>query len=104
MTDLAYKPTLTGDLVVLHPMDESDYDALAAALDDPEVARFTGSHGDIGEERAREWMPTRNDQTDRLDLRVQERACCGTRCSGTARWVDEIVMSVVATEWIPSRV
>lgn len=74
MTDFAHKPTLTGDLVVLRPLDEGDYEALAAAMDDPDVARLTGSHEEISEERAREWMRTRKDQTDRLDLAIVDRA------------------------------
>ncbi|MGW6198308.1 GNAT family N-acetyltransferase [Kribbella sp. NPDC055110] len=184
MTDFAYKPTLTGDLVTLRPLDEDDYDALKAAMDDPDVVRLTGSHGEIGEERAREWMRTRKDQTDRLDLAIVDRAsgvvvgeavlndwdpdnqCCNFRIligpAGQGRglgteatrltvgygieqlglhrislgvyafnpraqrvyekagfttegvlrdallwdgeWVDEVVMSVLAREWIPSEV
>ncbi|MEV0803322.1 GNAT family protein [Kribbella sp. NPDC050281] len=74
MTDFATKPTLTGELVVLRPLDEGDYEPMAAAMADPEVARLTGSHGEIGEERAREWMRTRKDQTDRLDLAIVDKA------------------------------
>ncbi|WP_406056855.1 GNAT family N-acetyltransferase [Kribbella sp. NBC_00889] len=74
MTDFATKPTLTGALVVLRPLDEGDYEPMAAAMADPEVARLTGSHGEIGEERAREWMRTRQDQTDRLDLAIVDKA------------------------------
>jgi RimJ/RimL family protein N-acetyltransferase len=74
VTDFAHKPTLTGDLVVLRPVDGADYEALAAAMDDPDVARLTGSHGEIGKERAREWYRTRKDQTDRLDLAIVDRA------------------------------
>ncbi|WP_327633817.1 GNAT family N-acetyltransferase [Kribbella sp. NBC_00482] len=74
MTDFAYKPTLAGDLVVLRQLDEGDYEALSAAMDDPDVARLTGSHGEIGEEQAREWMRTRKDQTDRLDLAIVDKA------------------------------
>jgi hypothetical protein len=36
MTDFADKPTLTGDLVVLRPVDEGDYEALAVAMADPQ--------------------------------------------------------------------
>ncbi len=184
MTDFAHKPTLTGDLVVLRQLDEGDYDALRAAMDDPDVARLTGSHREIGEEQAREWMRTRKDQTDRLDLAIVDKAsgavvgeavlndwdpdnqCCnfriligssgqgrglgteatrlivgygieqlglhrislgvyafnpraqrayekaGFKAEGVLRdalrwdgeWVDEIVMSVLASEWIPSEV
>jgi RimJ/RimL family protein N-acetyltransferase len=90
VTDFAHKPTLTGDLVILRPMDESDYDALAAAMDDPDVTRLTGSHGEIGEEQAREWMRTRKDQTDRLDLTVVDKA------SGV------VVGEAVLNQWDPA--
>ena len=89
MTDFAYKPTLTGDLVVLRPLDEGDYDALAAAMDDPDVVRLTGSHGEIGEEQAREWMRTRKDQTDRLDLAIVDKAA------------GVVVGEAVLNEWDP---
>ncbi|MFF0271186.1 GNAT family N-acetyltransferase [Kribbella sp. NPDC004536] len=89
MTDFAFKPTLTGDLVILRPLDEGDYDALAAAMDDPDVARLTGSHGEITEEVAREWMRTRKDQTDRLDLAIVDKA------SGL------VVGEAVLNEWDP---
>jgi hypothetical protein len=62
VTDFSYKPTVTGDLVVLRPLDEGDYDAIRAAIDDPDVTRLTGSHGDVDEQKAREWMRTRKDQ------------------------------------------
>ncbi|MGW6277537.1 GNAT family N-acetyltransferase [Kribbella sp. NPDC055071] len=87
MTDFAHKPTLTGDLVILRPVDEGDYDALARAMDDPEVTRLTGSHGEIGEEQARQWMRTRKDQTDRLDLVIVDQA------SG------EVVGEAVLNDW-----
>jgi len=74
VNDFAYKPTLTGELVILRPVDEGDYPALAAAMADPEVTRFTGSHEEIGEEKAREWYRTRKDQTDRLDLAIVDKA------------------------------
>lgn len=89
MTDFSHKPTLTGDLVILRPLDEGDYDALSAAMDDPDVARLTGSHGEIGEEQARQWMRTRKDQTDRLDLAIVDR--------GTGETVGEAVLN----EWDP---
>ncbi|WP_112240275.1 GNAT family N-acetyltransferase [Kribbella monticola] len=89
MTDFSVKPTLTGDLVVLRPLDEDDYDALRAATDDPEVGRLTGSHGEIAEERARQWMRTRKDQTDRLDLAIVDKA------------TGETVGEAVLNEWDP---
>lgn len=89
MTDFSVKPTLTGELVVLRGLDEGDYDALKAAMDDPEVGRFTGSHEEISEERARQWMRTRKDTTDRLDLAIVDKA------SG------ETVGEAVLNEWDP---
>jgi RimJ/RimL family protein N-acetyltransferase len=94
VSDFAYKPTLTGDLVVLRPVDEGDYEALSVAMDDPDVRRLTGSHGEIGEERAREWYRTRNDQTDRLDLAIVDKA------AGVV--VGEAVLNeAVLNEWDP---
>jgi RimJ/RimL family protein N-acetyltransferase len=89
VTDFAYKPTLTGDLVVLRPVDERDYEALAVAMDDPEVTRFTGSHGDLDEQFARDWYRTRKDQTDRLDLAIVDKA------SG------DVVGEAVLNKWDP---
>jgi len=74
VNDFSFKPTLTGELVVLRQVTEDDYPALALAMDDPDVARLTGSHGEIGEEKAREWYRTRQDQTDRLDLAIVDKA------------------------------
>jgi RimJ/RimL family protein N-acetyltransferase len=74
MTDFSFKPTLTGELVILRPMDERDYDALKAAMDDPEVIRFTGSHEEISDERARQWIRTRSEQPDRMDLAIVDKA------------------------------
>ena len=89
MTDFAYKPTLTGELVVLRPLDEGDYDALKVAMDDPDVARLTGSRGEIGEEEARKWCRTRKEQTDRLDLAIVDKA------------TGETVGEAVLNEWSP---
>ncbi|MBB6568469.1 GNAT family N-acetyltransferase [Kribbella sandramycini] len=89
MTDFSAKPTLTGELVILRPLDEVDYDALRAAMDDPEVAKLTGSHHDIPEERAREWLRTRKDQDDRLDLAIVDKA------------TGETVGEAVLNDWDP---
>jgi RimJ/RimL family protein N-acetyltransferase len=89
VSDFVYKPTLTGELVVLRPVDEGDYNALSVAMDDPEVRRLTGSHGEIGEERAREWCRTRKDQTDRLDHAIVDKASGG------------VVGEAVLNEWDP---
>ena len=89
MTEFAHKPTLTGELVILRPVDEGDYEALAAAMADPDVTRLTGSHGEIGEEKARQWYRTRKFQTDRLDLAIVDQA------SG------EVVGEAVLNDWDP---
>lgn len=89
MTDFAYKPTLSGELVELRPVTEDDYPALQVAMDDPEVVKLTASRGEIGEEAARKWYRTRGEQTDRLDLAIVDRA------SG------EVVGEAVLNEWSP---
>ena len=87
MTNFAFKPTLTGERVVLQPQDEGDYDELRRAFDDPEVRRLTGSHGELAEHRVREWLRTRSEQTDRLDLAIVDKS------TGT------VVGEAVLNEW-----
>ncbi|GAA1552061.1 GNAT family protein [Kribbella sancticallisti] len=89
MTDFSVKPTLTGERVVLRPLGEDDYDTLMAAMADPDVIRFTGSRGEITEAEYREWLRTRKDQTDRLDLAIVEKA------------TGETVGEAVLNEWSP---
>ncbi|WP_432949304.1 GNAT family N-acetyltransferase [Kribbella sp. CA-253562] len=74
MTDFSYKPTLTGDLVVLRPLGEEDFPMMKAAIADPEVTKLTGSRGEISDEKALEWLRTRKDQPDRLDLAIVDKA------------------------------
>jgi RimJ/RimL family protein N-acetyltransferase len=90
IADFSVKPTLTGEKVVLRPfVVEDDLPAMRAAMRDPEVVRFTGSAplGPGDEERSRAWYETRNEQRDRLDLAVVDRA--GGGCVG----------EVVLNEW-----
>ncbi|MGW5361740.1 GNAT family N-acetyltransferase [Actinopolymorpha pittospori] len=77
------KPTLVGEKVTLRPFRlTEDLPALRALLQDPEVARLTGSvshsapapWNDAAEQRMRSWYDTRNDQPDRLDLAVVDQA------------------------------
>lgn len=78
------KPTLTGDKVILRPFSEEDAERMLIILAEPEVRRLTGSvtseaeaqAPDSEEEKARtrEWYRTRNDQTDRLDLAICDKA------------------------------
>ncbi|AGL18493.1 GNAT family N-acetyltransferase [Actinoplanes sp. N902-109] len=89
--DFSIKPTISGDLVVLRPFQAGDYPAIVTALQDPEVLRLTGSSpftwDETGHARLREWYATRNDQTDRLDLAITDRA--------TGQWVGEVVLHKV---------
>ncbi len=78
------KPTLTGEKVVLRPfVMQIDAAALREMLQDPEALKLTGScHGpddmpdwdDAAEAGFWKWYGTRNDQTDRLDLAVVDKA------------------------------
>jgi len=89
----ADKPTLTGDLVTLRPVEPEDIAALADILRDPELRRLTGSdHSTAEAEAAQEdparllaWYSTRNEQTDRLDLMVVDNA--------TGETVGEVVLN-----------
>jgi RimJ/RimL family protein N-acetyltransferase len=90
--DFAVKPTLTGDKAVLRPFDEGDLPAIRAALLDPEARILTGSvhdeaqaHAGAGpeeEKQLRDWYRSRNDQADRLDLAIVDKA--SGECVGEA--------------------
>lgn len=95
-TPFTFKPTLHGTLVTLRPYVDADLPHLAHAVADSEVQRLTGSsHTSAGtdsqnrlsEDRLREWYATRNEQTDRVDLMIVDRAA--DRCVG----------EVVLNEW-----
>lgn len=97
-TDLATKPTLEGELVVLRPFRDGDLPTMVDILSDPEVRALTGSVSTTAEaneplvldDRVRDWYATRNEQGDRLDLAVEERA--------TGRLVGEVVLNEVDRE------
>lgn len=91
----AEKPTLQGKRVTLRPFDESDLPAMAAAIADPEVGRLTGSYNSTAElgsgepavdDELRDWYTSRNEQTDRLDLAVVDKA--------TGECVGEVVLNM----------
>jgi RimJ/RimL family protein N-acetyltransferase len=79
--DWATKPTIAGEQVTLRPFRTGDAELMQACFDE-EAIRLTGSaHStaearrivDAGlEDRTRQWYATRNDQTDRLDLAVED--------------------------------
>lgn len=83
----AYKPVLTGDLVVLRPISVDDAPGLVELLHDPEGRKMTGTHGRVRpgvEERARNWYGSRADQDDELYLAITERS--------TGEFVGEVVL------------
>jgi RimJ/RimL family protein N-acetyltransferase len=83
-TNFADKPTLTGSLVLLRPVEPADAAGLFGC--DAETLRLTGSHktaGALGE--LEQWYATRAAHADRLDLSIIERA--------TGEWAGEVVLN-----------
>jgi RimJ/RimL family protein N-acetyltransferase len=95
----AVKPTLAGQLVVLRPFKEHDVPVMRQVMLDPEGRILTGSVHDeaaarapLGpeeEQLARDWLLSRNDQADRLDLAVTDKA------------TGECVGEAVLNQWDP---
>jgi RimJ/RimL family protein N-acetyltransferase len=88
----AVKPTLAGELVILRPFRAADLPAMREVMLDPDGRILTGSVHDAAqacapltaeeEELAGGWLRSRNDQGDRLDLAVTDKAAGG--CVGEA--------------------
>ncbi|WP_438311400.1 GNAT family N-acetyltransferase [Sporosarcina sp. FA9] len=74
MVDLAYKPLIEGEKVVLRPFKDEDVPFIEECLKDPEVLKLTGSSSDFDRESFLHWYNTRNRQTDRLDLAIVDRS------------------------------
>lgn len=93
--DFSVKPTLAGEKVALRPFIlEADLPVLREMLADPEAMMLTGSAhhpGDVAkwddaaEARFLDWYGSRNQQHDRLDLAVSDKA--------TGRCVGEVVLN-----------
>lgn len=66
----ANKPTLSGERVTLRPVGPEHVDGLWELVNDPETARLTGSHGQIGYEAAKVWYGSRGEHGNRLDLAI----------------------------------
>jgi RimJ/RimL family protein N-acetyltransferase len=85
-TSFAVKPTLTGELVLLRPVEVADAAAMLAT--DPETIRLTGTRA-YAEfftlESLENWYATRAEHDDRLDLSIIERA--------TGEWAGEVVLN-----------
>jgi RimJ/RimL family protein N-acetyltransferase len=83
--DLATKPTLTGERVILRPVSADDTPGLMDMLADPDSGRLTGTHAEFDEATARRWYATRGEQNDRIDLAIVERA--------TGQYAGEVVLN-----------
>jgi RimJ/RimL family protein N-acetyltransferase len=88
------KPTLRGEKALLRPVrPEEDLPMLRVMLNDPDVLRYTSDSytpvapewDEAMERRVVDWYTTRNEQPDRLDLIVVDRA--------TGRGVGEVVLN-----------
>jgi len=95
--DWATKPTIVGERVTLRPFRAGDAELMHACFDE-EAIRLTGSAhstaearrviGDGPDDRTRQWYATRNEQTARLDLAVED---------GSGTFVGEVVLN----DWHP---
>jgi RimJ/RimL family protein N-acetyltransferase len=84
----AEKPTLTGELVLLRPVEGADAAGLFGI--DPETERLTGSVGKEDDpnwtlENVAKWYSTRAGHDNRVDLSIIERA--------TGEWAGEVVLN-----------
>ena len=83
MDDFAEKPTITGERVVLRPVQAADAVDFLDSMDD-EGQRLTGTHRTFTLTEIRDWFRSRGATTDRWDLAIVERA--------TGRWVGELAI------------
>src|SRR5690242_20599788 len=79
----AEKPTITGERVLLRPVDPADAAGLAAI--DAEALRLTGTQSKASMKKLRRWYATRADHADRLDLSIIDRV--------SGRWAGEVVLN-----------
>ncbi|MEO6126616.1 MAG: GNAT family N-acetyltransferase [Ilumatobacteraceae bacterium] len=80
-----HKPTIVGDLVTLRPMCSADADAAWEMVNDPEGTDLTATVATFTFEQISEWVSTRNEQDQRLDLAIVENA--------TGEYVGEAVLN-----------
>ncbi len=83
MLSFAAKPTITGERVLLRPVEVADAAGLAAL--DREALRLTGTQRTASLEELQHWYGTRAGHTDRLDLSIIDRA--------SGRWAGEVVLN-----------
>ncbi|MGC4175061.1 GNAT family N-acetyltransferase [Demequina sp.] len=68
------KPTLVGDLVTLRPYAAEDADAAWEMVNDPEGRALTLTTASFTRAQIADWVGTRADAPDRLDLVIVENA------------------------------
>lgn len=91
VADFSHKPVLIGEKALLRPFTEADAVAIADVIQDPEVIRYTFEpSAELTLERLRSWYGSRNEQADRLDLAVADRA------------TGDVVGEVVLYDWDPA--
>jgi RimJ/RimL family protein N-acetyltransferase len=91
LSALANKPTLRGDRIRLEPLGSEHLDGMLKQMEDPELDRLTGSHGgNPSLEVAKEWLATRKEKKDRLDLAIIELA--------SGEFTGEIVLNDLSAE------
>ncbi|MER7753034.1 GNAT family protein [Kitasatospora sp. NPDC097643] len=71
---LADKPTLHGPTVRLVPMEARHTDPMWELCHDEETNRLTGTRTAFTRDQIQRWCTTRPDQTDRLDLVIEDPA------------------------------
>jgi RimJ/RimL family protein N-acetyltransferase len=81
----ADKPTLTGELVVLRPLTDTDVPAVMASLADADTMRLTGTHRRFTADEVTATLRAWAARDDRIDLAVVERA--------TGRYAGEVVLN-----------
>lgn len=79
----AEKPTITGERVLLRPVDPAD--AAGLAVIDDEALRLTGTQRKASMRKLRYWYATRADHADRLDLSIIDLA--------SDLWAGEVVLN-----------
>jgi len=79
----AGKPTITGERVLLRPVEPADASGLAAI--DDEALLLTGTQRKASMKKLRRWYATRAAHADRLDLSIIDRA--------SGRWAGEVVLN-----------
>ena len=83
------KPTLQTERLAIRPMRGTDAAALLALTEVPESRRLTGTHERFTLEQTQAWCASRDEQSDRWDLVIEDAA--------DGRWLGELAV----TNWDP---